>query len=108
MMDINVDLLHWSINYWQKVSGGAIKNDYMSNKDLAEELHKRIIKNFKKRKVHSPFIDNSCCANLVDMQLISKFNKAIRFLLNVIDIFSRYAWVIPFRDQKGITISNAL
>ena len=51
----------------------------MSNKDLAEELHKRIIKNFKKRKVYSPFIDNSWCANLVDMQLISKFNKAIRF-----------------------------
>ena len=42
------------------------------------------------------------------MQLISKSNKAIRFLLDVIDIFSRYAWVIPFRVQKGITISNAL
>ena len=108
MMDINVDLLHWSINYWQKASGGAIKNDYISNKDLAKKLLNRNIKNFRKIKVHPPFIDNSWCANLVDMQLITKSNEAIRFLLDVIDIFSRYAWVIPFRVQKGIIISNAL
>ena len=41
------------------------------------------------------------------MQLISKFNKGIRFLLCVIDIFSKYSWVIPFKDKKGITITNA-
>ena len=42
------------------------------------------------------------------MQLISKFNKGIRFLLCVTDIFSKYAWVIPLKDKKGITITNAL
>ena len=41
------------------------------------------------------------------MQLISKFNKGIRFLLFVIDIFSKYTWVIPFKDEKCITITNA-
>ena len=41
------------------------------------------------------------------MQLISKFNKGIRFLLCVIDIFSKYAWVVPLKDKKGITIINA-
>ena len=41
------------------------------------------------------------------MQLISKFNKGIRFLLCVIDISSKYAWVIPLKDKKGITITNA-
>ena len=41
------------------------------------------------------------------MQLISKFNKGFRFLLCVIDIYSKYAWVIPLKDKKGITISNA-
>ena len=41
------------------------------------------------------------------MQLISKFNKGIHFLLCVIDIFSRYAWFIPLKDKKGITINNA-
>ena len=40
------------------------------------------------------------------MQLISKFNKGIRFLLCVINIFSKYAWVIPLKDKKGITITN--
>ena len=41
------------------------------------------------------------------MQLISKFNKGFRFLLFVIDIYSKYAWVIPLKDKKGITITNA-
>ena len=41
------------------------------------------------------------------MQLISKFNKVFRFLLCVIDIFSKYAWVVPLKDKKGITIINA-
>ena len=41
------------------------------------------------------------------MQLISKFNKGFRFLLCVIDIFSKYAWVVPLKDKKGISIVNA-
>ena len=41
------------------------------------------------------------------MQLISKFNEGFRFLLCVIDIFSKYAWVIPLKDKKGVTITNA-
>ena len=41
------------------------------------------------------------------MQLISKFNKGFRFLLCVVDIFSKYAWVVPLKDKKGITNANA-
>ena len=41
------------------------------------------------------------------MQLISKFNKGFRFVLYVIDIFSKYAWVVPLKDKKGITITDA-
>ena len=41
------------------------------------------------------------------MQLISKFNKGIRCLFCVIDIFSKYAWVTPLKDKKGVTITNA-
>ena len=40
------------------------------------------------------------------MQLISKYRKRIRFLLCVIDIFSKYAWVVPLKDKKGVTIIN--
>ena len=65
------------------------------------------IRNFKKRKVHSTFIDNIWGADLADMQLVSKFNEGFRFLLCVIDIYSKHALVIPLKDKKGITINNA-
>ena len=79
----------------------------MSHKELAGELHKPIIRKFKKRKVHSTFIDNIWGADLADMQLISKYDKEFRFLLCVIDIYSKYASVIPLKDKKGITITKA-
>ena len=63
----------------------------MFNKDLAEELHKPIIKEIKKRKVYSSFMNKIQGANLTDMQLISKFNQRIRFLLRVLDIFNKHA-----------------
>ena len=90
----------------RKTSGGTVKNEIISNKELAEELHKPIIRKSNKRKVHSPFIDNIWGADLADKQLTSKFKKGFRFLLCVIDIYSKYAWVIPLKDKKGITITN--
>ena len=74
---------------------------------LADELHKPNIKKFKKRKVHSPFRENIWGVDLADMHLFSKSNKGFRFLLCVIDIFSIYAWVIPLKDKKGVSIVNA-
>ena len=58
--------------------------------ELAEELHKPIIRKFKKQKLCSSFIDNIWFADLVDMQLISKFSEGIHVLLFVSDIFSKY------------------
>ena len=108
MMDINVDLLEWFIIFIdKKTSGKTVKNKIISNKELAEELHKPMIEKFKKRKVHSPFIENIWSTDLADMQLISKFNKLLRFLLCVIDIYSKYAQVISLKDKKRITINNA-
>ena len=79
----------------------------MVTHQLAEELHKPIIRKFKKRTVYSRSKDNIWGADLADLQLISKFNKGFIFLLCVIDIFSKYAWVIPLKDKKGISIVNA-
>ena len=90
----------------KKTSGRTVKNKNFSNKELAEELHKPIIRKLKKRKVHSFFIDNICGSDLADIQLISNFNKGFRILLCVININSKYAWVIPLKDKKGITITN--
>ena len=86
-MDINVHLEMVYKFFDKKASGGAatlpnksaIKNENNSNKELAEELHKPIIRKINKRKVHSPFIDNIWGAELANMQLISKFNKGFRF-----------------------------
>ena len=71
---------------------------------MAEELHKPIIKRFKNRTVDSTFKENILGAHLADMQLMSKFHKGIRFLLYVIDIYSKYAWVVPLKDKKGVAI----
>ena len=57
--------------------------------------------------MHSRFIDSIWGADLADMQLLSKFNKGIRFLLCVIDVISKYAWIDLLKDKKGITITNA-
>ena len=46
-------------------------------------------------------------ADLAGIPLISKFNKGFRILLCVIDIYSKYSWVIPVKDKKGITVTNA-
>ena len=68
------------------------------NMQLADELHKPVIRKVKKRKVHSSFRDNIWGTDLADIQLLCKFNKGFRFLLCVIDIFIKYAWVIPLKD----------
>ena len=77
----------------------------MATHQLAEELHKPINKKLKKKNVYSRFKDNIWGDYLAD--LINKFNKRFRFLLCVIDIFGKYAWVAPLKDKKGITITNA-
>ena len=88
MMDINVDLLLLAYEFFdKKSSSGTLKNGNISNKELAKELPKPIIKKFNKTKVHSPFIGNILVADLADMQLISKSNEGFRFLLCVIDIY---------------------
>ena len=73
----------------KKSKGSGVANNEIKQKlQLAEELHKPIIRNFKKRAVYFGFKDNIWGAYLADMQLISKFNKRFRFkfLLCVIDI----------------------
>ena len=78
-----------------------------SSSILADELHKPIIKKFDKRKVYSQFKDNIWGVDLADMQSLSRKNKGMKYLLCVIDLYSKYAFVIPLKDKKGIRIVNA-
>ena len=89
----------------KKSKGNGIKS--MPNQQLVNEFHKPIIRKLKKRKVYSSFKNNIWGVDLADMLLISKYNKRIRYLLCVIDLFSKYTWVVPLEDKKGITIVNA-
>ena len=57
--------------------------------------------------VYLSFKDNSWDVDLTNMQLITKFNKGIRILLCVIDVYSKYMWVAPLKDKKGVAIVDA-
>ena len=79
----------------KKSSGSGIANE--PNYQLANELHKPIIRKFKKRKVYSSFRDNIWGVDLADMQSLSKYNKGIKYLLCEIDLL----------DKRAISIANA-
>ena len=57
--------------------------------------------------MYSSFKANICGVDLADMQSLSKFNKGIKYLSCAIDLFSKYAWLIPLKDEKGTSIVNA-
>ena len=81
----------------KKSKDSGVNIEVKHNEQLANELHKSVIRNVKKRAIYSGFRD---LAHLIDMQLISKFNKGLRFLLFFIDVFSKYAWAVPLKDKK--------
>ena len=89
----------------KKSKGTGITNEI--NYQLANEVHKAIIRKFKKRKVYSSFRENIWGEDLADMQSLNKYNKGIKYLLCAIDLFSKYAWVVTLKDKKGTSIVNA-
>ena len=83
----------------KKSSGSGVATG--PNYQLANELHRQIIRKFKRQKVYSSFRDNIWGVDLVDMQSLSKYNKGIKYLLCAIDLFSKYAWVVPLKDKRN-------
>jgi len=76
--------------------------------ELADQLHKPIKRNFPKRRVIAHHVDDIWCSDLVDMQKLSKWNKGYKYLLMVLDIFSEYGWIIPFKTETGLEVSKVL
>ena len=89
--------------FFDKKTGSVVS----INEQLAKELHKPVIKKFKRRKVYARFEGNMLEANLAEIQLLSSKNKNVKYLLCVIDFFTKYAWVKPLKDKKGKTVLNA-
>ena len=67
-----------------------------------------MIHHFRRRKVVVNDIDEIWAADLVDMQSFSKFNNGIKYLLMVIDVFSKYGWIVPLKSKTGVDVANAL
>ena len=100
--------------FFEKKSSGcgvaasfANKSATEPNYQLAHELHKQIISNLKKKNLYLSFRDNIWGVDLADMQSLSKCNKGINYLLCSVDLFSKYAWVVPLKDKRRIIIDNA-
>ena len=77
--------------FFDKKSSGSGVAAIEPNYQLANELHRQIIRKFKRRKVYSFFKDNNWGVDLADMQSLSKYNKGIRYLLCATNLFSKYA-----------------
>ena len=86
----------------EKKTGSRISVD----EQLAEELHKPVIKKFKIRKVYARFKDNIWAADLAEMEPLSSKNKHVKYLLCVIDVFTKYVWVKLLKVKKGKTVLN--
>ena len=87
--------------------GGGGGSDVEWTDKLAYEMYRQRRVHFPRRRVVVHGLDDIWSADLVDMQSFSKYNKGVRFLLTVIDLFSRYAWVIPLKDKTGAVMRDA-
>ena len=86
----------------RKHSGGSVMRQ-----ELVEELHRPIRKHFKKRKVISKHVDDIWAADLVDMQYYSRTNKGYKYILMIIDVFSKYGWCVPLKNKTGAEMVRA-
>ena len=85
--------------------GSGITNE--PKYQLGNELHEPIIIKIKERKVYSSYRNIIWGVDLAEMPSLSKYNIGIKYLLHSIDLFSKYAWVVPLKDKKGTSIVTA-
>ena len=76
-------------------------------KTYAKEIHKTAQKNFKRRSVYAYYINDLWSADLVDVSNISEDNDNVKFLLNIIDVYSRYSWSIPLKNKSSKSVLEA-
>ncbi|PFX19624.1 putative uncharacterized transposon-derived protein F54H12.3 [Stylophora pistillata] len=101
---------HWLarnvINTKQKLGLGVKQHTTAWSEQLVDELHKPIKRKFPKRRVIVNHIDDIWCSDLVEMQKFSKWIEGFRFLLMVLDVFSKYGWTVPLKNKKGESVAQ--
>ncbi|XP_074099280.1 uncharacterized protein LOC141527612 [Cotesia typhae] len=78
------------------------------NKMIAEELHKPARRNYKRRHVDIRGLDETWQADLVEMIPYATVNNGYKYLLTIIDIFSKYAWAVPIKSKSGVDVTRAM
>ena len=81
-----------------KFFGKKIRLRATVNEELVEQLHNPVIKKFKRRKIYATFKDNIWAADLAEMGSLSSKNQGVKYLLCVVDVFTKYIWVKPLKD----------
>ena len=95
------------INAKQKFGMGVKKSPIKWSDELAKELHKPVIHHFRKQRVYVKGIDEIWAADLVDMQAYAAYNDGVRYLMAVIEIFSKYGWLVPLKEKSGKSVATA-
>ena len=96
----------WLIKIFKKP--GVKKDENLKwTKELAQELHRSVVKKFRKRKVYVKEINEIWAADLVDMQPFSNYNNSVKYLLAVVDIFSKHTWMVPLKQKTGSAVAAA-
>ena len=95
------NIIHIMITNKYEPQLGLGKKKSSWKKKLADELHKPIKRKFPRRSVIVFSKDEIWSADLVDMQAFSSFNKGFKYILTVIDVFSKYAWEFPIKDKSA-------
>ena len=97
------------VTRFAKAQGIAVKR---AKRVLAHELgytlHKPARRRFPTLRVLVFGPDEQWAADLVDVQQLKKFNKGVNYLLTVVDVFSKYAWVVPIKQKTGLQVASAL
>ena len=86
----------------------GIKQNSWWTDALAEELHKPVTRNFKKRRVIARGVDKIWAAELVDMNAFAKDDEGVKYLLTVLDVFSKYGWIAPLKTKTGVEEADPL
>ena len=103
---IDKKLVRSIIGTKRKLGMGIADDDQWAD-ELTDELHKPVRRKFRKRIVFAKNVDSIWAADLVDMQYYARTNQGYKYILMIIDVFSKYGWAIPLKTKKGPEVAKA-